>query len=150
VQPVKNSVALLLLLAACNRPFDPQYVLNRGRLQTHVQAVVCSHESERNWLAGDQTRVYAMRVNPISVESFDPEIWRRGPLHDPSLRNALETAELFARQTTCATPALAELDSDRFFLSFPSVTLNDGRAENLEITAYDTREAMLYHYDVRW
>ncbi|HYO76389.1 MAG TPA: hypothetical protein VE010_08000 [Thermoanaerobaculia bacterium] len=137
---------------------DVAYILNWadvGNL-TEIQQIECAFASKRNWLVGDQTKIYIFRVRPLPDAAFagrddDSETWRRGPFSESLHVRALETAALFAANTPCSQfPSLDMLNSPRFFVSFQTITAYQGQTEAVIVTAYDTRTATIHHADVRW
>ena len=130
------------------------YILNWGELGDHskITSVARSCITPRNFLVGDQTKVYDLSVSPIARETWQleniQEHWQQGPIADPIIIEAMETATLFANSAGCGW--FPNLNSSRFFLSFPRITAYNRRVEAVQVTAYDTKSHHIYHADVRW
>jgi hypothetical protein len=136
---------------------DLAHVLSWANInnRTRIERIDCAHASTRNWLVADQTKVYTFRVKPLPESAFAAEnehlaTWMRGPFTESLNLRALETAVMFARQSPCAFPQLATLNSPRYFVSFQTITAHHGQTETVVITAYDTQTATIHHADVRW
>jgi hypothetical protein len=89
------------------RVSDLAYVLSWANMnnRTRVERIDCAYASTRNWLVGDQTKVYTFRVKPLPESAFAAEdehfaTWMRGPFTDSLYLRALETAVMCARRIT--------------------------------------------------
>jgi hypothetical protein len=139
-------------------PGDLAYVLSWAEIghRTRVTRIDCAYASRRNWLAGDQTKVYIFRVSPVPESVFVARdnhfaVWKKGPFTESLYARALETAVVFAQDTPCVQfPTLGTLNSSRFYVSFQEIAAHHGRLERVIVTAYDTRAATIHHADITW
>jgi len=76
---------------------DLQYVLHWGELAgaASIAEIKCAWASERNWLVGDQTKVYVMKLNLENPRAFESwrtgDLWQRGPEADSVYRTIRAT-----------------------------------------------------------
>jgi hypothetical protein len=133
---------------------DLQYILGWAGLgNSRIVEIVHAYASQKNVLVGDQTKAYSLRLDrfPEEPRSERPLQWVEGPLRDPLVVEAIKTATMFPRDAGCDWfPSADAVNSDRFYLSFPEITAYHGQVEAVVMTAYDRKERILYHADVRW
>ena len=138
------------------RPSDLAYVLGWGGLSgsTEIVEILHSSNSGANPIVGDRIEAYALRLNRTlsDLDKLDSKrkIWLRGPVSEPLLVEALETAVRFARSEATWFPESEVLNSPRFFLSFQQITAYHQQTEAVDMTAYDTQTHILYHAEIRW
>lgn len=134
---------------------DLQYILNwAGLSDSRIVEVAHAYVSAKNVIVGDQTKAYGVRIDkfpeppPRSERSLQ---WVVGPLVDPLVVDAIKTATLFPRDAGCAWfPSAEAVNSDRFYLSFAEITAYHGQVEAVVMTAYDRKDRILYHSEVKW
>jgi hypothetical protein len=138
-------------------PRISSYILNWSGLSaiTHTERIQCAYASRRNWLVGDQTKVYVLELAPFDAQQLTgselAEKWMQGPVREPLYREALKTAAGSATNSKCSSfPSLEVLDSAAYWLAFHEITAYDGRTEVVVVTAYEPRSRRLFHADVRW
>ena len=137
-----------------SRPGDLVYILNWAGLDgSRIIEVRHAYVGDRNPMVGDQTKAYCLKLDHPLRLTPSPEpnrVWL-GPVTDSLLLEALNTATAFPAEAGVGWfPSAAELNSGRFMLSFPELTAHHGRVEAVKLTAYDTRDDLLYHSEVKW
>ena len=139
------------------RPGDLAYVVKWTGVGGSFRIVEVTHAyaSERTPIIGDQTKAYRVRVEGFPeppTEQLPPgKGWMVGPVTDGILREAIETASSAVRgEGREWFPTSDELNTPRFFLSFPQVAAYHGEVERVILTAYDRQAGVLYHADVAW
>lgn len=133
-----------------------EYIINWAELGPHTQIV----EIERacadlpNLMQGDRVRAYKLRLAafPPEVLKFgDRNPWVKPPLSDPLLVQAISTAAMFVSSDGCTWfPSAEDLNSERFYLSFPQLSAFHGQVEGVDLTALEIATQALYHAEVRW
>ena len=133
------------------RPKDFAYVLGWANLHNSagIADIVHSYDSGTNPVVGDRIEAYCLRLDRelFDLDKRDPDrkIWQRGPVSDPLVLEALETAAVFAHGRAAWFPDAVTLNSSRFFLSFQQITAYHQQVEAVDLTAYDTQAHLLYH-----
>jgi hypothetical protein len=136
------AVLLVIQYRAHHRqPDDLTLVLGRVDLEgsATIREVVHSYNSGALSMDGDRVDAYCLRLDrelhDLDQRNQGKGTWQRGPLGDPLVLRALQTAVL---------------NSSRFFLSFPQITAHHQEVESVDLTAYDTESHLLYHAEIRW
>jgi hypothetical protein len=138
------------------RPTDLAYILGWAGLagDTEIVEVLHSYNSGANPIVGDRVEVYALRLSrtlsDLDKANSKTKVWQRGPVGEPLLVEALETAVRFARSEAPWFPESEIVNSSRFFLSFQTITAYHQQTEAVDMTAYDTDTHILYHAEIRW
>jgi hypothetical protein len=151
------AVLLVIQYRAHHRqPDDLTLVLGRVDLEgsATIREVVHSYNSGALSMDGDRVDAYCLRLDrelhDLDQRNQGKGTWQRGPLGDPLVLRALQTAVLFTRDDAPWFPDTAVLNSSRFFLSFPQITAHHQEVESVDLTAYDTESHLLYHAEIRW
>ena len=137
-----------------SRPKDLVYILNWAGLDSsRIVEVRHAYVTPANPIVGDQTRAYCLKLDhPLRLApSLEPDRVWVGPVSDSLLLEALQTATSFPADAGVSWfPNPADLNSGRFLLSFEEVTARHGVVHAVTLTAYDTRDDLLYHSEVKW
>lgn len=138
------------------RPTDLAYILGWAGLggSTEIVEILHSYNSGANPVVGDRVEAYALRLSrtlsDLDRTDSKRKVWQRGPISEPLLVEALETAVRFARSEAAWFPESEVVNSPRFFLSFQQITAYHQQTEAVDMTAYDTQTHILYHAEIRW
>jgi hypothetical protein len=162
-----GAVAVAVMVFPWFRPSGPKinqvtpdkamFVLNWGQIgdKSKIQRVIHSYESPRSF-TGDGIDAYCLQIDRFPEEVLRKDnsghkVWRKPPIHDALLLEALKTATMMAHSDNLEWfPSVESLNSNRFYLSFWTIVAHNQMVTTVQLIAYDREERKIYFADVRW
>jgi hypothetical protein len=136
---------------------DVMFILNWRDIgkESNIIEILHSYKSSRN-ITEDHCDAYCIKIdrfpeNIVGGKSFEDKTWIKGPVFDPILIDAVKNACGWPKSDNQNWfPTFEEINSSRFYLSFPRYSGFNDTIDAVQMIAYDTENNLLYYSDSSW